>query len=64
MPSTRTFTHAAEAKAMSIDELAAFVQDALRAGAGAEIPKVRLNFGSTIKSTSVDLHPQPTDQPS
>lgn len=52
MTATRniTISHKPDGKAITLDELAAFVQDALRAGAsGSEIVKVSLNWGSSIK---------------
>jgi hypothetical protein len=56
MPRKRTITHGAVKKAMTLDELAAFIHDAKRAGAsGSETAKVRVNFGGTIKKIEVAL---------
>lgn len=51
-----TIKHVPDGKAMTLDEWAAFVQDAMRAGAtGSEIPKVRINFGGTVKSAETTI---------
>ena len=52
MPAIRkkTLTVEPDGSAMTLDELAAFVQDAMRSGAaGTECPKVRITFGGGIK---------------
>jgi translation elongation factor EF-1beta len=58
MPATQshTITVKPTGKATTLDELAAFVQEAQRAGAdGGEIPKVRIRVGGGIKSISVEI---------
>lgn len=48
--------HAAIHKAMTLNELAAFVQHALRSGAdGTETVKAAITFGGKLKDVSVDL---------
>jgi hypothetical protein len=45
----------ADAKAMTLDELGAFVQLALRSGASGDVtPRVKLNWGGTIKEIEVE----------
>jgi hypothetical protein len=57
MRRTRTIIHEGAEKAMTLDELASFVQDALRSGAdGSELAKVRINYGGTIKKIEVEVH--------
>lgn len=65
MPSVRTIVHEPADKAMTLDELAAFVQDALRSGAaGSEVPRVRINFGGSIKRAEVSVDAKaPVDRP-
>jgi hypothetical protein len=56
MSAVRTISHEPAGKGMTLDELAAFVQDALRSGArGGEFVKVRVNFGGTIKRAEVEI---------
>lgn len=46
----------ADGKALTLDELAAFVQDAMRTGAsGSEVPKVRINFGGTVRRIELSV---------
>lgn len=61
MAAVRTISHEPAGKGMTLDELAAFVQDALRSGAtGSEPVKVRVNFGSTIKRAEVEIRTRGT----
>lgn len=55
--STRKIEHKAPKKqTMTLDELAAFVQDAMRAGAdGGEVPHAELTLGGKIKQLAVDV---------
>lgn len=58
MPASRkkTIVHEPDGDALTLDELAAFVQDAMRSGAaGSEVPKVRINFGSTLKKIELEM---------
>ncbi len=56
MPRKRTVTYEAVKKALTLDELAAFIEDAKLAGAsGSEAAKVRVNFGGKIKRIEVAL---------
>lgn len=65
MPAIRTVVHEPADKAMTLDELAAFVHDAMRAGAdGSELVKVRINFGGTIRRVEAEVRPGvPADAP-
>lgn len=55
--STRKVEHKAPKKqTMTLDELAAFVQDAMRSGAqGDEHPHVQIAFSGKIQKVSVDV---------
>jgi hypothetical protein len=54
--SKKTLTHEPDGSAMTLDELAAFVQDAMRSGAsGSESPKVRITFGGGIKRIELGI---------
>lgn len=55
--STRKVEHQAPKKTyMTLDELAAFVQDAMRSGAeGHEVPVAEVTIGGKIKKVSVDV---------
>ena len=55
--STRKVEHQAPKKTyMTLDELAAFVQDAMRSGAeGHEIPLAEVTIGGKVKKVSVDV---------
>jgi hypothetical protein len=60
MPASRshTITLKPDGGALTLDELAAFVQDAMRSGAsGGETPKVRINWGGTIKRIEIEVSP-------
>lgn len=54
---TRKVEHAAPKKqTLTLDELAAFVQDAMRAGAeGTELVAAQVSFGGKIQKVSVDV---------
>jgi len=54
---TRTVEHKApKRQTMTLDELAAFVQDAMRTGAhGSEHPTVQIAFSGKIQKVSVDV---------
>lgn len=59
--SPRTITFQPTGKAVTLDELAAFIELARRFGAdGTETPRARLNFaGSTVKSFSLKIGAAP-----
>ncbi|MFH9215462.1 hypothetical protein [Streptomyces globisporus] len=52
----KTIKHTAADKTMTLSELAAFVQDALRSDAdGTERVKANITFGGRLKDATVDL---------
>lgn len=56
--------HTASSKAMTLDELAAFVQDALRSGAtGAEPVTATITMGGKIKAAAITVSGTPVRHP-
>ncbi|SES03671.1 hypothetical protein [Streptomyces qinglanensis] len=55
--STRTIEHKAPKKQfLTLDELAAFVQDAMRSGAaGTEVVSAAVSFGGKLQSLAIDV---------
>ena len=65
-PMSQQIKHTANRRAMSLNELAAFVQHALRSGAdGTETVKAAITFSGKLKDVTVDLalpaHTGPAD---
>ena len=57
MATTRTVTAKAEAGKMTLDEVAAFVQAAMRDGTGGDATvRARATVGGWLKELSVDVH--------
>jgi hypothetical protein len=50
---------ATKGKLLTLDELAAFVQDALRSGAASsEVVKAQVSFGGKLQRIAIDVDPQ------
>ena len=48
--------HTADSKTMTLDELGAFVQDAMRSGAtGNEVVRATVSLGGKVKTVTVDV---------
>lgn len=57
MTARRKIEHAAEKKQLlTLDQLAAFVQDAMRSGAsGSEVVAAAVSFGGKLQRVSIDI---------